>query len=67
MTDWKDREAEPWSDIAKPTPRFNYKALGTDAYEEGLELRRQERMLARIREAEPDYSFMTGRPNDFEC
>lgn len=62
MTDSKDREAQPWSDLARPTPRFDYAALGADAYEEGMEGLRKKRMLAKIREEEPDYSFQPHHP-----
>jgi len=62
MPDSKDREAQAWSDIARPKPRFDYAAHGADAYEEGLEMQRQSRILARLREEEPDFTF-TPRPS----
>ena len=60
MTKRKDPKTQSWSD-AKPTPSFKDAALGADAYEERLERKHEARMLARIREPEPDCSFIMDR------
>lgn len=58
MPDSKDREAQAWSDVPRPTLRFDYATMGTDAYEEGLEMRAKVRALAKLREDEPDPVFV---------
>jgi hypothetical protein len=58
MPDSKERSARAWPDLARPAPRFNYAMLGTDAYEEGLEQQHQKRVLAKLKEDEPEHVFV---------